>query len=125
MQNFYKMIGACALGVATLLTPVAPAQAVPLASTVTMERSTDVENVRHRGYYHRRHHRPYYGRDYVRPGFGIYIGPRYGYRERSVRRGGYNRHVNWCLSRYQSYNPGTNRFLAYGGVYKVCRSPFR
>ncbi len=34
-----------------------------------------------------------------------------------VRSGG-NSHVGWCLSRYRSYNPATNRYLTYGGVYR-------
>ncbi|MGR6432358.1 BA14K family protein [Rhizobium sp. PAMB 3182] len=39
--------------------------------------------------------------------------------------GGYwNRHVRWCLDRYRSYNPRTNRFLSYSGDYRVCHSPW-
>jgi hypothetical protein len=34
-------------------------------------------------------------------------------------------HVRWCLNRYRSYNPDTDRFLAYSGRYKRCRSPYR
>jgi len=41
--------------------------------------------------------------------------PRYGRRS----------HVNWCLNRYRSYNPRTNRFLGYDGRYHRCRSPYR
>ncbi|MBO3758626.1 BA14K family protein [Ciceribacter sp. L1K22] len=36
----------------------------------------------------------------------------------------WRRHVNWCLNRYRSYNPETNRFLSTSGYYKVCRSPY-
>lgn len=34
-------------------------------------------------------------------------------------------HVNWCLNRYRSYNPRTDRFLGYDGRYHRCRSPYR
>ncbi|WP_394706316.1 BA14K family protein [Breoghania sp.] len=34
-------------------------------------------------------------------------------------------HVNWCLRRYRSYNPRTDRFLGYDGRYHRCRSPYR
>ncbi|MFN3718298.1 MAG: BA14K family protein [Rhizobium rhizophilum] len=36
----------------------------------------------------------------------------------------WQRHVDWCLNRYRSYNPRTNQFLSSSGYYKVCRSPF-
>jgi len=34
-------------------------------------------------------------------------------------------HVRWCLNRYKSYNPRTDRFLGYDGIYHRCRSPYR
>ncbi|KQX54379.1 MULTISPECIES: BA14K family protein [unclassified Ensifer] len=72
----------------------------------------------------------YYGGGYY-PRYGYnrgyyprrYYGGNYYYRDRYV--GGGNAHVSWCLSRYRSYNPATNRFLSYGGAYKVCYSPYR
>ena len=36
----------------------------------------------------------------------------------------WDRHVQWCFSRYRSYNPETNRFLSSSGYFKVCRSPY-
>ncbi len=36
----------------------------------------------------------------------------------------WSRHVEWCFSRYRSYNPRTNRFLSTSGYFKVCRSPY-
>ncbi len=33
------------------------------------------------------------------------------------------RHINWCLDRYQSYNPRTNLYLSNRG-YRQCQSPF-
>lgn len=34
------------------------------------------------------------------------------------------RHIDWCMDRYRSYNPRTNRYLARDGYFKVCRSPY-
>ncbi len=74
------------------------------------------------GYYPYRYYRPnYYGYRSYRPYYGGYNG---GYNGGYVRQG-YGSHVTWCLSRYRSYNPATNRFLSYGGVYRVCYSPYR
>jgi len=39
--------------------------------------------------------------------------------------GGYgNRHVEWCLDRYQSYNPRNNTWVAYSGRVNQCNSPY-
>lgn len=38
--------------------------------------------------------------------------------------GTWSAHVNWCLNRYRSYNPQTNRYLGYDGYYKICYSPY-
>ncbi len=35
-----------------------------------------------------------------------------------------NSHVEWCLDRYRSYNPRTDRFLGYDGEYHRCNSPY-
>lgn len=133
MTGFRKFLVTCVLGVASIMTPAAPALAMPQAvPTTTVNAGSDVQLVDHRRGHYRRHydrhyydryHRRHYRPRYYRPGFGVYIAPRPIYRERYVRRGG--SHVSWCLARYRSYNPATNRFLSYGGVYKVCRSPYR
>jgi len=81
---------------------------------------------RHRHRYDRRHHgrrfkhrRPRH-RHYYR-GYW-YAFPWWLY---SVPRRYYNRHVEWCLGRYRSYNPNTDMFLGYDGRYHRCRSPYR
>ena len=60
---------------------------------------------------------------YVEPGYRprppVYEDP--GYRPPGR---GWERHVDWCLNRYRSYDPRTNEFLSTSGYYKVCRSPF-
>jgi len=33
-------------------------------------------------------------------------------------------HGEWCRNQYRSYNPKTDRFVTYEGVYKTCNSPF-
>lgn len=132
MTGFRNFVVGCALSVASIITPAAPALAIPVAAPHAVTVEKDVQTVEHRRNHYRRewrrdrwrhdgwrHNRPYY-----RPGVNVYIAPRPVYRDRYVRRG-YNAHVNWCLSRYRSYNPATNRFLAYGGVYKACNSPYR
>lgn len=62
---------------------------------------------------------------YVEPGYRprprppVYVDPGYRPPTRS-----WERHVDWCLDRYRSYNPRTNQFLSSSGYYKACRSPF-
>ncbi|WP_432443593.1 BA14K family protein [Rhizobium grahamii] len=33
-------------------------------------------------------------------------------------------HVEWCRNQYRSYNPRTDRFVTYEGIYKTCNSPY-
>jgi len=82
---------------------------------------------RHRHKYDRHRHGPRY--KHRRPGFRFYFGgywysnPWWSY---SVPRRYYvNRHVEWCLGRYRSYNPRTDMYLGYDGHYHRCRSPYR
>jgi len=35
-----------------------------------------------------------------------------------------NRHVRYCLNKYQSYNPRNNTWVAYSGKVKKCYSPY-
>lgn len=92
----------------------------------------DVHKVHRRAYrhYHRRRHGRRYRRR--RPGHRYYYGgwwyatPWYlgAVIAPPPRRYG-RRHVRWCLDRYRSYNPRTDRFLGYDGRYHRCRSPYR
>ncbi|WP_275787620.1 BA14K family protein [Pararhizobium gei] len=132
MAGFRNFVVGCVLGAASILSPAAPALAVPLATPHTVSVEKDVQTVEHRRSHYRRHWRNdrwrgdgwRHHRRYYRPGVNVYIAPRPVYRDRYIRRGS-SGHVNWCLSRYRSYNPATNLFLAYGGVYKTCYSPYR
>jgi hypothetical protein len=36
---------------------------------------------------------------------------------------GASAHVEWCQSRYRSYNPDTNMYLGYDGNYHRCHGP--
>lgn len=82
---------------------------------------------RHRHRYDRRYYGPRYR--YRRPGYGYYFGgwwyavPWWFYS--TPRRYYSSRHVAWCLGRYRSYNPATDRYLGYDGRYHRCRSPYR
>jgi len=40
-------------------------------------------------------------------------------------RPGVDAHTIWCQSRYRSYDPVTDLFLAYSGDYRACVSPYR
>jgi hypothetical protein len=33
-------------------------------------------------------------------------------------------HTDWCRNQYRSYNPKTDRFITYEGIYKTCNSPY-
>lgn len=53
----------------------------------------------------------------------VYVEPRRVYREPVyVNRG--NAHVNWCYSRYRSYQASSNTYISYGGRVRQCRSPY-
>lgn len=141
MAGFRNFVIGCVLSAASIMMPVAGVQAMPTPD-IGASQKTDVQTVAHRrghGHYrphhrpgyqpgYRPHHRPHY-RPYYRPGYHyrpyrpyyrppVYVAP-------PVIYNGYNRHVRWCLSRYRSYNPATNRFLSNSGAYRVCRSPYR
>jgi hypothetical protein len=67
--------------------------------------------------------RPHY---YGYPGYTYdypqYSYPRYNYRYQG---GGYtSAHVEWCLSRYRTYNPATNTYFRKPGIPAVCYSPY-
>ena len=51
----------------------------------------------------------------------IAAAPYYYARPRAYYGGG---HVEWCLNRYNSYNPRTDSFLGYDGYYRRCNSPY-
>lgn len=59
----------------------------------------------------------YYGDDYYDDGD-------YGYDDGDYGSGLSSRHVQWCLNRYQSYNPRNNTWVAYSGQVKKCYSPY-
>ena len=56
----------------------------------------------------------YYGDDYYDDGYDNYD---------DVGRVS-SRHVQWCLNKYQSYNPRNNTWVAYSGQVKKCYSPY-
>lgn len=56
---------------------------------------------------------PYYPKPYYRP-----------YYKKSYMGGMNSAHVQWCLSRYRTYNPATNTYFRKPGVPAVCYSPY-
>lgn len=98
----------------------------------TTETDGKLQKVHRRSYrhYHRRRHGSRYRRR--RPGHRFFYGgwwyanPWYLAPVIAPAPTNYGRaHVRWCLDRYRSYNPRTDRFLGYDGHYHRCRSPYR
>lgn len=129
MSKIKNLVFGCVMGIASAIAPMGAAQAVPLA--VPLQAKSDVQKAQvefcvgygcERPRYYRRHHRPHYGweeRRYYRPHYRPrYERPRY-------YGGGRNAHVRWCMNRYRTYDPYTNRYHAGGGVYRMCYSPYR
>lgn len=125
MSKIRNLVFGCAMGIASAIAPMGAAQAVPLAvPDMNVQTRSDVTRAQVEfcvGYGCGYRNRPYYRHDrrYYRP---RYHRPRY---ERPRYYGGRRAHVNWCLNRYRTYDPYTNRYHAGGGVYRVCRSPYR
>jgi hypothetical protein len=120
------------LGGASALT--VPVPTAPVASDVGQWNGQLEEVRRYRRPHYRGHHRYYRHRHFRRrrPGYGYYYGGWWYARPwwmvpapRPAPNYGGNRHVNWCLSRYRSYNPSTDRYLGFDGRYHRCHSPFR
>ena len=117
MSKIRNLVFGCAMGIASAIAPMGAAQAVPLAvPDMNVQTKSNVTKAQvefcvgygcgyERPRYHRRHYRPRYER------------PRY--------YGGRRGHVNWCLNRYRTYDPYTNRYHAGGGVYRISHSPYR
>lgn len=138
MSGLRTLVFGLALGALSIATPAAGAMTLA-ASGQTL--ASPVQTVDYRGWngtgyrpyrpYEYRPYRPYrpystpyysyrpYYRPYYRPGVSVYVMPQPYYRQTG------NLHVEWCLARYRSYNPRTNQFLTYGGIYKYCQSPYR
>ncbi len=140
--------------IASLGGAVALTLPVPTAPAVSQidQSNGDVQEVRYyqrhryyRYYRHNRYHRYYrpsyrghhlYWRHphyrYHRPGYSYYYGGWWYARPwwyipapRAVPHYSGSRHVNWCLSRYRSYNPATDMYLGFDGRYHRCLSPYR
>lgn len=125
MSRIRNIVLGCAMTIASAIAPMAGAGAAPLAvPDLKVDTRSDVTKAqafcfgygcewerpryyrpRHH-YNHRRHYRPRYER------------PRY-------YGGGRSAHVRWCMNRYRTYDPYTNRYHAGGGVYRLCYSPYR
>ena len=119
MSRIRNFAFGCAMSIASVIAPMGAANAMPISAPIAKaETTSDVVNARVVcNAYRCWNTRP----RYYRP--RVYVRPRVVYRA-PVYRGGYNRHVRWCLNRYRTYNPATNRYHAGGGVYPACRSPW-
>ena len=128
---------ACVVLAASTVAPPMLAEAMPMPTppvqkSTLQQTSPDLTDVRwrkrcnrnrcRRVWVPRRHYRP---RAVIRP--RVVIRPRAVIRPRVVirDRARLSRHDRWCMNRYQSYNPSTNRYLTYSGNYRRCNSPYR
>ena len=114
---------ATSAGIASAM--VMPMTALPATSSA--DTSQEVAYRHHDRYYG--HHPFYRHRHYGhrRPGFTFYFGGWWyaqPWWEIRPRLGGGAR-TEWCLNRYRSYNPMTNRYLGFDGRHHACRSPYR
>lgn len=124
MSGIRNAVFGCAMTIASAIAPMGTAGAVPFAaSDLKAEAAGDVIKVQTFCFG--------YGCDWERPRYyrpGPYYGHRRYYRPRYERPryyGGYSAHVRWCLNRYRTYNPETDRYHAGRGIYRVCHSPYR
>lgn len=144
MNRFVSAGLALVLSLSFAVTAV-PGIAAPmrLAAAPAAETTSNVIEVGRRGW-HRKHYRPYYGhhyRHYRRNHVGPVIGglvagaiiggiiasqPRryYNQQPRHYYRSQGSAHVNWCLSRYRSYDVYSDTFQPYHGPRRACRSPY-
>jgi uncharacterized protein YcfJ len=130
MKTIAKFFATAILAGAAALPSVSAQSMTRMADKPSVTQSSDVTDIRWRRECNRNRcrnvwtgpHR-YRPQVIVRP--RAYIQPRVVIRPGVVVRSGYNRHDSWCLSRYRSYNPATNRYLGYDGTYKRCNSPYR
>lgn len=146
VTTYGLIIGGFALLATTTMSSAAsvPASGLPALPEFTEDRAL-TEPVGHPHYHNKRRHRHSHrskrhrhkydrhrhGRRYKRrrPGHRFYFGgwwysnPWWFYS--TPRRYYPNRHVQWCLGRYRSYNPNTDMYFGYDGRYHRCRSPYR
>jgi hypothetical protein len=137
MRRFYSLFAGITLALGVIVGSVQGAAAMPGAPLQTqpvngsgadrLDRGL-VQDVRLvcNGYGRCWHTHPRYRRGppgiHIGPG-GIFVRPPV-YRPRPHHYGGYSHHVRWCLERYRSYNPATDRYTGYDGRSKRCHSPY-
>ena len=128
MTPFSKILATVLLAASASL-PSVSAYAVPVAEKPIARQATDVTDIRWRRVCNRNRCRNVWvGPQRYRPTVVIrprVVQPRIIVRPGVTYRSNYSRHDRWCMARYQSYNPVTNRYLAYDGQYKRCNSPYR
>lgn len=144
----HSLIALMAMGAGLLALPAAGAQAMPVQQPAaqadgnplfTTARARYGDHVmmydRHQhgdrcGSWSRHCSHYYHGYYYQYPwwtvpmvGAGIALGA--GAYDRDYYDGGYgDRHVQWCMDRYRSYDPRSNTWVSYGGRVHQCISPY-
>ena len=148
MKQLSRLFACAVLAASTMTAPMTanamplPVPAAPIEKSTLNEKQPGVTDVRwrkrcnnrrcgwarhHRAHRHWGHRHRHWGHRHRHWRSGVFIAPRVVVRPRVVirDRARLSRHDRWCMNRYRSYNPATNRFLAYSGEYKRCNSPFR
>lgn len=132
----------CAVAMALPMMTVSPAISAPVNLTAPIVGHAapviDVQYRRHRNHYHRpphhhrhrhhHHHRRHHRGD-VAAGIigGLAAGAIIGSIANSHAHSAppRNPHVEWCLSKYRSYDIRTNTFQPFNGPRRFCNSPYR
>ncbi|PDT86239.1 hypothetical protein [Sinorhizobium sp. BJ1] len=140
MTGFRNFVMSCVLAAASMVPPVAPAQAMPQpALDIEIKAPADVQSATHRGYYGqgyyprwrggyyggRRGYYPGYGHGYRRAGISFYFGPGAGYYPRRYYGNRYYYGTRYYgpgyypgYYPYRYYRPGHRYYRPgfYGGV---------
>lgn len=143
LKTFVKTMVSASFCLATIA-PLAAAPVMMQKPGAQISGETDVLQIRHKrsGFYRDRNRAYYHGhRGYRerRPGYrhynGFWFPPSafsFGIIIDGTNRGGGNvrpgytnpDHVDWCYSRYRSYDQRSNTFQPYRGPRRECRSPY-
>ncbi|WP_112435703.1 BA14K family protein [Rhizobium sp. AN80A] len=129
-----------ALSIATVISSIAPASAMPIQAPTTARQVTaNVDQIQYRrwdhreGWYHG--HRGYrdHRRGYRRHSDGWWY-PLAAFGAGALISGAVNnanrparvssRHYEWCASRYKTYRASDNTYVPRAGVRAVCQSPY-
>lgn len=123
---------ALSLSVTAMSSVSSNAAPLRLSAPAVAEVQSDIVQVGHRKYHRHKHHRPhvrYRRHNHVGPVVGGLVAgaivggiianqPHHRYRSAP------SPHIEWCYSRYRSYDSRSNTFQPHNGPRRYCRSPY-